>query len=108
MFDSAPSLLAVGAAATQVSAPAGQTWHPWVNSTGEHAQGFGFERRTEPPPDLVIEEADTQAVSWNVARDDGKPIAVQLPAVRGRYTLSVLKMTDDGRVVAGSTVVVVQ
>lgn len=108
MFDSAPSLLAVGAAATQLSAPAGQTWHPWVDSTGEHAQVLGFERRTEPPPDLVIEEADTQALTWNVARDDGKPIAVQLPTSRGRYTLSVLKMTDDGRVVAGSAIIVVK
>jgi hypothetical protein len=108
LFDSAPSLLAVGAAATQLSAPAGQTWHPWVDSTGDHAQVLGFERRTEPPPDLVIEEADTQALTWTVGRDDGKPIAVQLPAARGRYTLSVLKMTDDGRVVAGSAVVVVQ
>lgn len=107
-FDSAPSLLAIGAAATQLSAPAGQTWHPWVDSTGEHAQVLGFERHTEPPPDLVIEEADTQALTWSVARNDGKPIALQLPTLRGRYTLSVLKMTDDGRVVAGSAIVVVQ
>lgn len=108
MFDSAPSLLEVGAAATQLSAPAGQTWHPWVDSTGDHAQVLGFERRTEPPPDLVIEQADTQAVSWSLTRDDGQPIAVQLPSTRGRYTLSVLKMTDDGRVVAGSAIVVVR
>lgn len=108
LFDSAPSLLAVGSAATQLSAPAGQTWHPWVDSTGEHAQVLGFERRTEPPPDLAIAEADTQALLWSVARDNGEPIQVQLPSVRGRYTLSVMKIQDDGRVVAGSSIVVVQ
>ncbi len=45
LFDTAPSLLAVGLTATEVSAPSGQTWHPWVDSTGQHAQVIGFERR---------------------------------------------------------------
>ncbi len=48
LFESAPTLLAVGLAATQVSAPEGRTWHPWVDSTGEHAQVIGFERRGSP------------------------------------------------------------
>ncbi|HXM07428.1 MAG TPA: hypothetical protein VN936_08185, partial [Candidatus Acidoferrum sp.] len=52
LFESAPALLAVGLAATQVSAPEGQTWHPWVDSTGEHAQVLGFERRSSPPQNL--------------------------------------------------------
>jgi hypothetical protein len=108
LFDSAPALLAVGIAATEVSAPAGRTWHPWVDSTGEHAQVLGFVRRTQPPQDLTIDEADTQVVTWSVARDDGHAMAVQLPQARGRYTLSVLKITDDGRVVAGSSSIVVQ
>lgn len=108
LFDSAPALLAVGSAATEVSAPAGRTWHPWVDSTGEHAQVLGFVRRTLPPQDLAIEEADTQVVSWSVEHDDGAPLAVQLPQARGRYTLSVLKITDDGRVVASSSPIVVQ
>jgi hypothetical protein len=108
LFDSAPLLMAVGTAATQVTAPEGNTWHPWVDSTGEHAQILGFERRSAPPADLTISEADTQAVQWSVARDNGQPIAVQLPAARGRYTISVLKISDDGRVVAASSTVVVQ
>ncbi|MDE2483493.1 MAG: hypothetical protein KGN02_15055 [bacterium] len=108
LFDTAPSLLAVGLAATQVSAPAGTTWHPWVDSTGEHAQVLGFERRGAPPKNLAIADADTQAVSWSVARDDGAPIPVQLPTERGRYTLSVLEMTDDGRVIAASSDITVQ
>ena len=108
LFDSAPALLAVGLTATQVSAPAGTTWHPWVDSTGQHAQVLGFERRGAPPKNLSIADADTQAVSWSVARDDGAPIPVQLPNERGRYTLSVLEMTDDGRVIAASSEITVQ
>jgi len=108
LFDSAPSLMAVGTAATQVTAPAGRTWHPWVDSTGEHAQILGFERRSAQPADLTISDADTQAVQWNVLRDDGHPIPLQLPATRGRYTISVMKISDDGRVLAGSSTIVVQ
>ncbi len=108
LFESAPALLAVGLAATQVSAPEGQTWHPWVDSTGEHAQVLGFERRSSPPQHLSLEQADTQAVWWNVARSDGGSIAVQVPSVRGRYVLSILTITDDGRVISASSPITVQ
>jgi len=107
-FDSAPLLMAVGTAATEVTAPQGTTWHPWVDSTGQHAQILEFVRRTTPPRDLTISEADTQSVRWSVTRDDGRPIAVQLPTTRGRYTISVLKIADDGRVIAASSTVVVR
>ena len=108
LFESAPSLLAVGLAATQVSAPEGRTWHPWVDSTGEHAQVLGFERRSTPPQNLTLEQADTQAVWWNVAHYDGAGIAVQMPNARGRYTLSILTITDDGRVISASSPITVQ
>jgi hypothetical protein len=107
VFESAPALLAVGLAATQVSAPEGRTWHPWVDATGEHAQVLGFERRSSPPQNLSLEQADTQAVSWNVARYNGSAIAVQLPSVRGSYTLSILAINDDGRVIAASSPITV-
>lgn len=108
LFDTAPDLLAIGVAATEVSAPGERTWHPWVDSTGVHAQVLGFVRRTQPPQNLAISQADTEVVSWNVLHDDGQPVTVQLPAQRGRYTLSVLKITDDGRVLAASTSVLVR
>ncbi len=108
LFDSAPGLLDVGLATTQNSAPAGVTWHPWVDSTGNHAQVIGFVARTAAPQDLAIAQAATQAVSWNVARVTGTTIPVQMPQERGRYTLSVLKISDDGRVTASSAVIVVQ
>lgn len=107
-FESAPDLLAVGLAATQVTAPEGRTWHPWVDSTGEHAQVIGFERRSSPPQDLSLEQADTEAVSWTVLHDDGSAMTVQLPPARGRYTVSVLLVDGDGRVISASSPIVVQ
>jgi hypothetical protein len=79
-----------------------------VNSTGEHAQVLGFVRRTQPPPELELAEADSEAVWWNVARTDGQGIAVELPSRSGRYDLSVLGISDDGSVSAGSSTVVLR
>ncbi|MGA8533049.1 MAG: hypothetical protein WB615_02945 [Candidatus Tumulicola sp.] len=108
LFDSAPALLAVGVAATQTSAPAAATWHPWVDSTGDHAQVLGFVRRTQPPQQISLAQAETRAVSWSVERASGAAFAVQMPVQSGRYTLSVLEISDDGSVSAGSSGVVVR
>ena len=108
LFASAPALLAIVVSTTQNSAPGTTTWHPWVDSTGERAQVLGFVRRTEPPPELSLAQAETQAVSWDVARTDARSIAVALPARSGRYDLSVLGIADDGSVSAGSSTIVVR
>jgi hypothetical protein len=108
VFASAPSLLAIGVTTTQNSAAGTTTWHPWVNSTGEHAQALGFVRRSGPPPELSLAQAETEAVSWSVARGAAGRLAVPLPAHSGRYELSVLEIADDGSVGAGSATVVVR
>jgi hypothetical protein len=108
LFDSAPALLAIGVAATQTSAPAATTWHPGVDSTGDHAQVLGFVRRTQPPQQISLAQAESQPVSWSVQRATGDAFAVQMPAQSGRYNLSVLKISDDGSVSAGSSGVVVR
>jgi hypothetical protein len=108
LFDSAPSLLEIGVATTQTSAPSAVTWHPWVDSTGEHAQVLGFVRRTQPPNTVELAQAETEAVSWNVARATNGTVDVQMPAQSGRYTLSVLAISDDGSVSAGSSSVTVR
>ncbi len=107
VFTSAPSLLAIGVTSTQSSAPQSVTWHPWVDSTGDHAQVLGFVRRTQPPEALLV-QAETNAVSWSVARADAAKIAVLLPQSGGRYTISVLDISDDGSVSAGSSTLVVR
>ncbi|HKU82016.1 MAG TPA: hypothetical protein VJP76_07585, partial [Candidatus Tumulicola sp.] len=108
VFDSAPELLAVGDTSTQTSAPSAVTWHPWVDSTGSHAQVLGFVRRTQPPQELGLVQADSDAVSWSVIRSSADAFAVTMPAQSGRYTLSVLDIADDGSVSAGSSDVVVR
>ena len=108
LFDTAPALLAIGLAATQTSAPDGVTWHPWVDSTGDHAQVLGFVRRTQPPQEVSLAEAATQEVSWCVQRATAGVVAVQMPAQSGRYTLSVLEISDDGRVSAASSSITVR
>ncbi len=107
-FDSAPSLLAVGPSTTQTSASDAVTWHPWVDSTGDHAQVLGFVRRTQPPRDVSLAEAETQAVAWSVTRSSGGAVAVQMPAQSGSYVLSVLEISDDGSVGAGSSSIIVR
>jgi hypothetical protein len=107
LFSSAPTLLAIGVTTTQNSAPGMVTWHPCVNSTGDHAQVLGFVRRTQPPEDSLA-QADTQAVTWDVARAGADGITIALPARGGQYTLSVLGIADDGSVSAGSSTVIVR
>jgi hypothetical protein len=101
-------LLEIGATSTQNSAPESATWHSWVNSTGDHAQVLGFVRHTQPPAELSLAEADTQTISWEVARANGGGVAIALPARSGRYDLSVLGIADDGSVTAASCAVVVR
>lgn len=108
LFDSAPDLLGIGVTTTQSSAPAAVTWHPWVDSNGDRAQVLGFERRTEAPPEIALGQAETDAVWWDIARGNAGRVAVQMPARSGRYILSVLDISDDGSVSAGSSTVVVR
>jgi hypothetical protein len=108
LFETAPALMAVGLAATQDSAQPGTTSHPWVDSTGEHAQVVGFERRTQAPADVTLAESDAHAVLWTLERQTSDVLPLQLPTERGRYTVSVLKISDDGRVTAASSIVMVQ
>jgi len=102
LFTSAPELLAVGTTATQDTAGDGASWHPWVDSTGQHALIQTFARRTAPPDDLTMTQADTASVYWRVDRHTGDSIAVPVPASPGSYVVSLLKIDDDGRVCAAS------
>jgi hypothetical protein len=107
LFDSAPDLLAVDVAATQTSAPSTESWHPWVDSTGNHAQVLGFVRRTQPPAQLSLAQSDTQPVYWKIVPASRGGVTIPVPAQTGRYTLSVLRIANDGSVGAGSAILVV-
>lgn len=102
LFGSAPDLLAVGSTATQDTATGEGSWHPWVDSTGKHALIQTFARRTAPPAQLTMTQADTASVYWSVDRHSGDAVQVPLPAQPGKYVISLLKVDDDGRVTAAS------
>ena len=107
-FDTAPDLLAIGSTVTQDSAVDGDSWHPWVDSTGQHAVIQTFARRSAPPADLTMTQADTASVYWKIDRQTGDAVQIPVPSLPGKYTLSLLKVDDDGRVTAASTDLIVQ
>ena len=100
--------MAIGVTTTQNSSPESITWHPWVDSTGNHAQVLGFVRRSQPPPEVSLAQADTEAVSWSVAHGAASAVGVAMPQTSGRYTISILEIADDGSVSAGSSAVSVR
>lgn len=107
-FVNAPDLLAIGTTATQDSAVGGASWHPWVDSSGEHAVIQTFARRSAPPADLTMTQADTASIYWKVDRNAGDAVDVPVPQAPGKYVLTLLKIGDDGRVTAASSDLVVQ
>ena len=108
VFANAPDLLAIGTTATQDTATGGASWHPWVDSTGEHALSQTFLRRSAPPADLTMTQASTSNVYWKVDRDGGDSTQLPVPQAPGTYHLSLLKIDDDGRVTAASGDLIVQ
>lgn len=102
-FESAPGLLDVDVTSTVSSAPADAVWHPWVDASGQHAPLLGFSRRSQPPQDATLAQADTRAVSWKVARATAAGFELTAPSEAGRYVLSVLRIDDDGRVTAATS-----
>jgi hypothetical protein len=108
LFVNAPDLLAIGTTGTQDTATGGASWHPWVDSTGEHAVIQTFVRRTAPPTDLTMTQADTASVYWKIDRQTGDAVELPVPDAPGKYILTLLKIDDDGRVTAAASDLVVQ
>ncbi|HEY6325786.1 MAG TPA: hypothetical protein VIW73_04620, partial [Candidatus Cybelea sp.] len=74
----------------------------------DHAQILSFVRRTQPPSEASLAQADTEAVGWSVGRAGADGIGIALPSSSGLYTLSVLDICDDGSVSEASSTVVVR
>ena len=108
VFLNAPDLLAVGSATTQDTAVDGASFHPWVDSTGEHPATQAFALHGASPPDVTMTQSQTQDAFWTVDRHSGDTVQLQAPLIPGRYVLSLLKIDEDGRVLAASGDVLVQ
>lgn len=112
-FDGAPELLAAGGTTTQDPAAPDPGWHAYVAPAGSKARDiFSFgaperARNVQSPSDSLAISAPN-ALEWRIERADTDSFDVALPAQRGNYIVSVLKISDDGDVGAASVAVSVQ
>lgn len=107
-FDSAGSALAVGGATTQNSAATDPPWHAWVSPLHSRARDLFTDtgRRADDvvPPELS--DTASRVFLWRTERSGGT-LDIPVPAERGRYVLSVIRMYDDGDVGASTALLVV-
>jgi len=104
LFDDAPAIMRTGATSTQAPASANPAWHAYVAPARSKASDiFTAERprkvATEVPS---IGAAAPHTLVWRVLRGAGESFDVPVPARRGHFVLSVLKIASDGDVGAAS------
>jgi hypothetical protein len=109
-FDSAPGILAAEGTTTQNPDSDDPAWHTWVTPARSTAGDiFGEDRpHTAPPGETAFAIAEPRTLVWNIERSDHGDVKIVLPAVPGKYVLSILKVTDDGDVGAATLPLVVQ
>jgi len=109
-FEDAPEVLAAAATTSQNLASDDPAWHAWVAPARSTAGDiFGFDRpRPSELVDTTLVSAAPRALVWRIERTDASNFEVQLPQERGKYVLSILKMTDDGEVGAATLSLTVQ
>ncbi len=104
LFEDAPGVLATAATSSQAPASDDPEWHAYVAPARSKASDiFAADR-----PRKIADEAPTIAAAaprtflWRVVRSDGAGLEIPMPAERGHYVLSVMKIADDGDVGAAS------
>ncbi len=109
-FVDAPNSLAAAGTTSQNRASDDPSWHAWVAPAASTAGDiFAFDRpRVAEKTDATLAVAAPRALYWHVDADARESIDVPLPQEKGKYVLSVLKMTDDGDVGAASISLTVQ
>jgi hypothetical protein len=110
LFEDAPGVLASSATSSQAPASDDPEWHAYVAPARSKASDiFAAERPRkagdEPPS---IGAAAPRTLLWRIARDESANLDVPVPAERGHYVLSILKISDDGDVGAASVAFNVQ
>jgi hypothetical protein len=104
LFDDAADVLAAGATSEQAPSSADPEWHAYVEPARSKANDiFAAERprkaSTESPS---IGVAAPRTLLWQIARANGDGVDFPVPAERGHFVVSILKMSDDGDVGATS------
>ena len=109
-FIDAPNSLAASGTTTQDPASDDPAWHAWVAPARSTAGDiFGFDRpRAADKTVASLAVAAPRSIVWRVDQSAGESIEVPLPQEKGKYVLSVLKMTGDGDVGAATISLTVQ
>jgi hypothetical protein len=109
-FADAPDSLAAAGTTSQNPASDDPAWHTWVTPARSTAGDiFGFDRpRAAERTEATLAAAAPRALVWRIDANAGNRIEVPLPEAKGKYVLSILKMTDDGDVGAATISLSVQ
>jgi hypothetical protein len=109
-FDDIPGVLSSAGTTTQNLASLDPPWHTAVTPAKSTAGDiFGSDRpRQSASTDTQIAAAGTRVLTWRIERTNHPTFDVPVPHDAGRYVLSIIKMTDDGDVGAGSIALTVQ
>jgi hypothetical protein len=104
LFDDAPDVLRIGATSAQAPASDDPEWHAYVAPARSKASDiFAAEKPRKVATEITsIGAAAPRTLYWHVDRIAGDGIDVPVPAERGHYVLSILKISDDGDVGAAS------
>lgn len=109
-FVDAPDSLAAAGTTTQDPASDDPAWHAWVAPARSTAGDiFAFDRpRAAEKTNSSLAVAAPRALVWRVDENAGETVDVELPKEKGKFVLSILKMTGDGDVGAATISLVVQ
>ncbi|TAM62394.1 hypothetical protein EPN52_00450 [bacterium] len=105
-FGDAVALLSSSAVTTQDSAPRDAVWHAWVTPAGSNVGDlFALQRTRIATRRAAAPSTPVRIYAWSVVRGGGGALsaAVTAPKERGRYALSVLVISADGRVGAAAS-----
>ncbi len=110
-FVDAPDALAAAGTTTQNPASDDPAWHAWVAPAHSTAGSdiFGLDRpRAAVKTDAALTVAAPRALIWRIDANAGESVEVPLPQEKGKYVLSILKLTDDGDAGAATISLTVQ
>ncbi|TAM77522.1 hypothetical protein EPN44_03030 [bacterium] len=110
-FGDAVALLTSSAMTTQDSAPEDAVWHAWVTPAGSNVGDlFALQRTQIATRREAMQPAPVRVYAWNIVRGGNGAVTalVEAPKARGRYALSVLVISADGRVGAAASNIEVQ
>jgi len=106
-FDDAATVLSGTGTTTQDFGSIDPAWHASVTPRASTALDLADNDRSAPETD-VLGAASDRSLFWRIDRTDKEGFDVPLPQAPGRYVVSVLKVSDDGDVGAGTLAIEVR